>query len=175
MDKFHLIYKAILCIVLITQPSQGAPPERPIEFTVRPGILHASNLRDLQNGWHPLLQIELHAIRRTWLGYIVELGLSRAQNTRNQKKTTRFLTTGLSFFHTYAQTRFEYRLQYGALLTGNRASTLFTHGLHATKTKNAWHIQVSIDHLIPNDWLSNIGLNERYGSFIFSLGGGISF
>jgi hypothetical protein len=110
------------------------------------------------------------------LGYILTFGISPTDYVRGRRKTTRYLTTGLSFFRQFEKTRIEYRLQYGSLFTITRASTIFMHSLNSIiKVKPPWQFQVGIEHIVPNDWLFGTDLKEQYGSFIFSIGGGVAF
>ena len=168
----------ILFSFFITIPHQlqAEPSQHPITFTIQPGLLHTQNFRDLQDGWHPLIKAELHAKRRTWLGYTLTFGLSNAEGVPTSNKKTRYLTTGLSFFRQFEKTRLEYRLQYGSLFTTTRASMVFLHGINGyLKMKSPWQLQISLEHILPNDWLFGTDLKERYGSFILSIGGGFSF
>lgn len=165
-----------LFFLLICHQAQAEPATHPITFTIQPGFLHTQDFRDLKDGWHPLIKTELHAQRRTWLGYVLTFGISNTKSIPMRNKKTRYLTTGLSFFRQFKKTRLDYRLQYGSLFTTTRASMVFIHGFNGTlKMKPPWQFQISIEHILPNDWLFGTDLKERYGSFIFSIGGGFSF
>jgi len=54
---------AFMSQTLWFQPAVAEPLERPILFTVQPGFLKATHLRNLQDGWYPLLTMELHALQ----------------------------------------------------------------------------------------------------------------
>lgn len=167
---------AAASILLLTGAAHagGSDRERPIILTLHTGVLRSSGMLDIEDGAHPSFLVSLAAEPHPNIGYSLDLALTRAGATPDAF-TARAFSAGPVVAYPVGPFRLRYRAAYGVVFTRGRRSTLFEHGPSAVWTTGSrLRLMVDLRHIIPNDWVQQIRLDEDYGTVAVAFGMGVA-